>query len=217
MVPAGKSVETEARGASRASIFLAAVLYGGSTPTPVKIRNISPSGALVEGPVIPPVATPVKLVRGGLTAHGLVAWSVEGRCGLKFSSCVDVQQWRATPTNSEQKRVDEVVRLVKAGAVPLPVPPIVRMGSPVEVQDTAAELAGDLFRASELLNQLGGALAGDCDIVTRHGTELQKLDIAMQIIAAVEAIIAGRSDTASAAAKLLGLRKSVDQALQQSL
>jgi hypothetical protein len=217
MVPAGKSVETDARGASRASIFLAAVLYHDGTPSPVKIRNISPTGALVEGPIIPPATTPVQLVRGGLIAHGQVAWSVDGRCGLKFSSSVDVQQWRATPTNSEQKRVDEVVRLVKAGAVPLPVPPIVRTGSPGEVKDTGGELAADLSRASELLNNLGGALALDREVVARHGTALQKLDIAMQMIAAVEAILAGRSDPASDAAKLLGLRTSVTQALQQSL
>lgn len=216
MVPAGKNMESDARGASRASIFLAAVLYNEGSPCPVKIRNISPTGALVEGPVIPAVGTPVQLVRGGLIANGLVAWAVEGRCGLKFSSCVDVQQWRATPVNSEQKRVDEVVRLVKAGAVPLPIPPIVRMGSPGDLEDMAAELAGDLGRASELLNHLGGTLAADCDVVTRHGTALQKLDIAVQVIAAVEAIIAGRSDTASDGAKLLGLRKSMDQALQPS-
>jgi hypothetical protein len=215
MVPAGKNVETDARGASRASIFLAAVLYHDGTSYPVKIRNISPTGALVEGPAIPPATTPVELVRGGLVAHGLVAWSLEGRCGLKFSSCVDVQQWRATPTNSEQKRVDEVVRLVKAGAVPLPVSPIVRMGSPGEAMDRAEELAGDLSRALELLNNLGAALAGDREVVTRHCAALQKLDIAMQVIAAVGATVAGRGDAASDAAKLSGLRKSMDQALQQ--
>ncbi len=215
MVLAGKNLDTDARGANRASIFLAAVLHVEGSAAPVKIRNIAPTGALVEGPLAPAVGTSVQLVRGGLIAHALVAWSADGRSGLKFTACVDVQQWRATPANSEQKRVDDVIRLVKAGAVPLPVPPIAGMASPPEAKGT--DLAADLGRARELLNQLGSALASDCIVVTSHGTSLQKLDIAMQVIAAVAAIIAGNSDGASDPLKLSGLRKSMDQALQHGL
>jgi hypothetical protein len=215
MVP--KSVHSsaaDARGAARASLYIAAALYCDGSPSPVKIRNISATGALVEGAVIPSVGALVQLVRGGLIVHGLVAWCVDGRCGLKFSGCVDVQQWRAVPSNSEQQRVDEVVRLVKAGAVPLPVPPLSQL-SPEAGNDSGAELSGDLQRASELLDNLGAVLAGDPDIVTRHGAAMQNLDIAMQVIAAVQAIIAGHCDFEIDGAKLQGLRRSADQALQR--
>jgi hypothetical protein len=215
MVPTSvQSRAAEARGAARASIYIAAALYCDGSPSPVKIRNMSATGALIEGAVIPSPGALVQLVRGCLIVHGLVAWSVDSRCGLKFSGSVDVQQWRAVPSNSEQQRVDEVVRLVKAGAVPLPVPPLSQ--SSAANSDTNADLSGDLQRASELLDNLGAVLAGDLDIVTRHGSALQNLDIAMQVIAAVQAIISGHSDFEIDAAKLQGLRRSADQALQQS-
>lgn len=211
-----RSRAVDARGSTRASLYLAAALYCDGSSSPVKIRNISSTGALVEGAVIPSIGTLVQLVRGGLIVHGLVAWSVDGRCGLKFSGCVDVQQWRAAPNNSEQQRVDEVVRLVRAGAVPLAVPQPSQL-RPHESCEPGETLSGDLRRASELLDNLGGALASDVDIVTRHGPALQNLDIAMQVIAAVEAVIAGRSDLEIDSTKLPGLRRSADQALQRGL
>ncbi|HJP68489.1 MAG TPA: hypothetical protein VJ846_06270 [Sphingomicrobium sp.] len=205
----------DARGAARASLYLAAALYCDGNSSPVKIRNISTTGALIEGWAIPAAGSLVQLVRGGLIVHGLVAWCTEGRGGLKFSGSVDVQQWRASPSNSEQQRVDEIVRLVKAGAVPLPVPPLSQTAEPQDECETSADLPADLGRASRLLETLGGALASDPDVVTRHGTALQNLDIAMQVIAAVEAILSGDSDLEIDATKLPGLRRSADQALKQ--
>lgn len=205
----------DARGAARASLYLAAALYCDGTSSPVKIRNISTTGALIEGAAIPPAGSLVQLVRGGLIVHGLVAWCTEGRGGLKFSGSVDVQQWRASPSNSEQQRVDEIVRLVKAGAVPLPVPPLSKIAESQDDCETSADLPADLGRASKLLEVLGGVLASDPDVVTRHETALQNLDIAMQVIAAVEAILAGDSDLEIDATKLPGLRRSADQALKQ--
>jgi len=46
---------------------------------------------------------------------------------------------------------------------------------------------------------------------------LQNLDIAMQVIAVVESIIAGRSDFEVDGVKLAGLRRSADQALHQGV
>lgn len=215
MVPTSlQNREAEARAAHRASIYLAAALYCDGSSAPVKIRNISQTGALVEGAVLPSDGSLVQLVRGGLIVHALVAWASEGRCGLKFSGCVDVQQWRAAPSNSEQQRVDDIVRLVKAGAVPLPVPRLARADTPDKADNDSAMIGGDLRRAAELLSNLGEVLAGDIEVVTRHGTSLQNLDIAMQTIIAVEAIIAGHNDPDSDATKLSGLRRSAEQALK---
>jgi hypothetical protein len=204
----------DARTASRASLYLAAALYCDGSSSPVKIRNISSAGVLIEGGVIPSVGSLVQLVRGGLIVHGLVAWSIEDRAGIKFSGTVDVQQWRAAPKNNEQQRVDDVVRLVKAGAVPLPVTPLAYSRATEDGPDSPADLSGDLRRALALLDGLGGVLAGDTDVVARHGVALQNLDIAMQVISAVEAIVTGQSDPEIDATKLSGLRRSASQALQ---
>lgn len=204
--------EADARGATRASIYLAASLYCDGSASPVKIRNISSTGALVEGAAMPSIGSLVQLVRGNLIVHSLVARSEDGKCGLKFSGSVDVGEWIAAPSNTEQQRVDEVVRLVKAGAVPLPVPQLV---DPADVPRRSQDSCADLRRACELLGNLGSALAGDLDIVARHGSALQNLDIAMQVITAVEATMSGASDVSLDATKLLALRKSADQALKQ--
>jgi hypothetical protein len=178
---------------------------------------MSGTGALVEGGVVPGVGALVQLIRGSLIVHALVAWSAAGRCGLRFSGTVDVHQWRAAPANREQQRVDEVVRLVKAGAVPLPVPPLDRPGRTKLPSEPGRQLSDDLRRACELLEDLGAVLAGDSDIVMLHGPKLQNLDIAMQIIAAVETIISGNSNTSCDETKLLGLGRSADQALQRDV
>lgn len=204
----------EERAAARASIYLAAALYCDGSSSPVKIRNMSTTGALVEGAVLPSAGALVQLVRGRLIVHGLVAWSAGSRCGIKFSGCVDVQQWRAAPANNEQQRVDETVRQLKAGAAP----PQSSHSQPSPQLGNCAgtELSQDLQRALKLLERLSGTLAGDLEIVERHGPTLQNLDIAMQAIAAVDAIIAGRSDLEIDGVKLLALRKSADQALRQA-
>jgi hypothetical protein len=183
-------------------------LYCDGASVPVKIRNISTAGALVEGAVMPSEGSLVQLVRGSLIVHGLVAWSADGRCGIKFSGSVDVNKWRAVPANPEQQRVDEVVRLVKAGAVPLPVPALAHQG-----QLPSTDLGADLAQVSELLESMGAVLSNDADVVARHGTALQNLDIAMQILAAVKGVIAGDVDLEIEPMKIASLRRSANQAL----
>lgn len=174
---------------------------------------MSATGALIEGAALPEVQAMVQLVRGNLIVHGLVVWSSGGRCGLMFSGTVDSQQWQSCPTNLEQRRVDEIVGIVKAGAVPLPIPPLGESKRLSEEPEAGEELPADLRRVLNLLEQLADALACDPDVVLRHGTELQNLDIAAQVIAAVEEVITGHQDRESAPAKLIGLRRSADQAL----
>lgn len=201
---------TDGRGAP--GTYLPATLYCDGACCSVRIQNIAATGALVEGGPIPSPGTLVQLVRGELIVHGLVAWSAESQFGLKFSGSVDVQQWLAGPANCHQQWVDEVVSLVKAGAVPLPVPGLgvpEEDGKPV----SAADLAGDLGRASELIGKLGDILVGDMDLVMRHGDALQNLDIAKQVIVAVQMCLANQARGPADAARLCGLRRSAEQAL----
>jgi hypothetical protein len=192
-------------------MYLAAGLYCDGRSSPVKIRNMSESGALIDSAGAPPVGSLVQLVRGTLIAHGLVAWSSGSRCGMRFSGRVDVAQWRAAPANAEQQRVDDVVRLVKAGAIPLPLPARADAEASLEIADGGEQLAGDVRRISRLLDGLSEELAGDPLIVERHGPSLQHLDIAAQVLAAIEAILIGERNAGST--NLQDLRRSADQAL----
>jgi hypothetical protein len=197
-----------ARTVARTSLYLGATLDCGGTQQAVRIRNISSVGALIEGAAIPPVGTLVRIIRGDLTVEGITVWAAERRCGVKFWGHIDVTAWRAAPPNGEQQRIDKAVQLVKAGVVPLPGPTAAAQS--VQSND---QLAGDLGRAAELLAGLGETLAEDDAIVASHGAMLQNLDIATQVIAAVQAILGGPDPRDAGAERLAALRRSADQAL----
>lgn len=208
MMSALQPIQNDLREEPRASLYLAASLYCDGQSVPVKIRNLSTMGALLD--VSAPVSASglVQLVRGPLIVHALIAWSEGHRCGLKFSGVVDVQRWRMVPANAEQQRVDDIVRIVKTAAVPFP--------SQAEEESELKEdrpFSADLKLAAELLVRLGDRLAGDDAVVASHGADLQNLDIAMQMIGAVEAMLSGQSDLATDATKIISLRRSADQAL----
>lgn len=204
----------DARDAPRTSLYITATLFCEGASNPVRVRNISPAGALIEAVHSPSAGSLVQLVRGNLIVHALVAWADGGRCGLKFSGSVDVQRWRASPTNTEQLKVDEVVRLVKAGAVPLRVAAFDTEPGTTNFEAGHGELGVDLQRAIDLLQKMGDALAFDDRVAAEHGSVLQNLDIASQVVRAVKEIMSGDLDLNIHATKLAGLRRSADQALR---
>jgi hypothetical protein len=88
----------------------------GGNSTPVRIRNISGRGALVDGPWLPPVGTMVRLVRGSLSAAGELAWEGAGQAGINFERGIDVASWVQRAGHSGQHRVDGVVAALRSGA-----------------------------------------------------------------------------------------------------
>ncbi|HUE80444.1 MAG TPA: PilZ domain-containing protein [Sphingomicrobium sp.] len=203
--------ELDGRVEPRTNLFMAATLLSGGREIVVKIRDLSTSGAQIEGCDFPEVGSVMILVRGGLRVRGHVTWSTERRCGLHFSTHISVPNWMASPVNREQQRVDHAVAAVKAGAVPT-----------ATASDPRAlavdELVEDLKRVAKLLEMLGDAFAGDLEIVTRHGVMLQNLDIALQTITALAASVCTadfRCDSGDSVSRvrLEDLRVSCDQAL----
>jgi hypothetical protein len=206
----------DARAAQRSNVFLAAVLQGPGFSAPVKIRNMSSTGALVEAAAVPDAGVPVRLIRGSLMVPAVIAWSEESRCGLRFSSIVSVPEWMAPSRNSEQQRVDDTVRLLKMGAVPIPqrTTPV----STMEIGDAAkpSRLAMDIQRVLTLIQSLGDDLANDKEVLMRHSAKLQHLDIAIQTLSAVaNALSVSMVDEASLA-RLQNLRSGCAQALAAS-
>lgn len=199
--------ELDGRAAERTNLFLAATLHSGGNACPVKVRDMSASGAQVEGAGLPDVGCVITLVRGRLSVRGHVSWSTQRRCGLHFSASVSVRDWMANPVNAEQQRVDHAIAMVKAGAVPL--------GSPADHDWAAADgLVADLNGISRLLEKLSDVLAGDAAIVTAHGIPLQNLDIALQTLATLAAMAhADGAEREVGAARLAELRISCAQAL----
>lgn len=190
-------------------MFLAAVLRAGTSQTPAKVRNMSSSGAMIELAAAPSPGKTVELMRGTLIARGSVVWSSPSRCGIRFSSEVLVEDWLAAPTKVQQRRVDEIVSLVKAGgADPVPID-----GGPTEAR-TTEELVDDIGAVIRLMQDLEDDLAASAKTLERHGMKLQHLDIAMQMLRAVACeLTPDGGDEQCSLAKLKDLRVACAQAL----
>ena len=178
-----------ARSQLRSSLFLAAMLRSGTEISPVRVRNMSVNGAMIEAPAAPPTGTTVDLLRGPLAARGTVVWSSDSGFGVRFSSLVTVKdRLAAPPTRAQQQQVDDLVALVKAGGADL-------LGDDDDAVEHRSNelLADDLSSVVRLLQVLEEDLSHSPETLERHATALQNLDMAMQIVRAV----AGRltSDT----------------------
>lgn len=66
----------------------ASVEFAGAS-VPVKLRNLSKDGALVEAVTLPPVGTPVRFSKGELALSGHVAWEAGKRAGIAFDCPLD--------------------------------------------------------------------------------------------------------------------------------
>ena len=174
---------------------------------------MSPAGALIEGGFELQQGETAQLVRGGLSTEARAVWCSSGRAGLNFPRSVEVKRWLAPPTNAEQQRVDALVRLVQAGAVPLPVPaldpPVVTGGA----SERGKQLADDLHGVRAMLAGLSDALAEHPRLIAEHARALQSLDIAMQMLSAVAGELCDGGGDGEAVAKLCSLRRSMAEVL----
>jgi hypothetical protein len=190
-------------------MFLAAALRTGGDQAPVKVRNMSPNGAMFESPVTPVVGAKVDLIRGALVARGTVIWSCASKCGVRFCSEVSVKDWLAAPTKVQQQRVDEMVALVKAGRTD---PPADNESS--HEPRSYDQLIDDLAAVVGLMQDLEDDLAASDATLERHGLKLQNLDIAMQMLRAVASELKPNgTESPISMARLADLRVACAQAL----
>ena len=171
---------------ARKSMFVAAVLQAGEQSLGVKIRNLSPTGALLEGAVMPPPDSRIALVRGPLHATGRVAWAEGGRCGIAFDGHVEVDSWLSGKAPSHQALVDAMIEEVKRDLDAL---------ADIEtalIEPESGIGRGGIAEAAELdqiiasLAALGERLTDDPLVVAGHMVELQAIDEAQQRLAALK-------------------------------
>ena len=74
------------RRSSRSNVFMKATLELSGGGLDVRLRNLSPEGALVEGEGMPLEGTPLTFRRNDLAVAGRVAWLVGQRAGIAFDS-----------------------------------------------------------------------------------------------------------------------------------
>lgn len=141
-----------------------------AAPVPVRIRNLSPTGALIEGALLPQVGTSVHLSRGQHSVAGELKWRGETQAGLQFSTNVEVADWLpASARSTGQQRVDRIVFEAKAAGVGTGITP-------------AGPSAPDYAAIARALVAAGDELLAVPGLAERHPGALQVIDIAAQAL-----------------------------------
>ncbi|MET1112736.1 MAG: PilZ domain-containing protein [Allosphingosinicella sp.] len=202
----------EDRAAPRTNLLLAATAEVGGRSLPVRIRNLSETGAMVEGAGLPEAGLPLVLMRGDLQVAATVAWAAGGRRGVRFAGPTPVNEWtggKPRPIDCtglrDQRRVDAIqaearadppaLRSLRASETPAAPPP-----PPTDLDNRLAEELGYVQR---LLEGLGDELIADLLLIQRHGKSLQSLDLVGQILGHVSAIL--RADDKAAVVEEIGM------------
>lgn len=166
--------QLDSRSGQRTNLFVAAVLYSEEGNCPVKVRNLSESGALIEAATLPPVGTAVRLCRGSLAVPGKVVWQRAGKAGLRFGSAIRVADWLPSNRGRHQSHVDELVHQVRteragvadvAIAEPRSNPPL----APEQIDTIASTI-----------ERLADEFAADPYVIANHSWKLQQLEGAVQ-------------------------------------
>ena len=106
----------ETRSDPRSNVFLMATIGAGTTSNPVKVRNLSVHGALLEGAALPPTGTAACLRRGSLHVDGVIAWRDRTHCGMRFQSPIEVDEWVRRVGAKEQQTIDAAIAQIRAGS-----------------------------------------------------------------------------------------------------
>ena len=189
-----EEAQDDARSTPRRNLFLAAEIEAGTARGPVRIRNLSERGVLLEGGAMPGVGTGLVLRRMNLQIAGTVIWSKGAKCGVRFDGMVSVADWIAGSKLSNsgvpgQARVDSIQMALRTGFTPL-----AAAAGPSHLPQDADDrldrrLADEIRLVQHLLDETSGQLAEDAAIVQQHGRALQTLEVARQILGHVAAIM----------------------------
>lgn len=154
----------------RSRVMLAATVITPDRSVDVRIRNLSRTGALIEGDIALEAGTGIELLRGHNAVRADVAWARPGRCGVKFASPVVIEEW-----------VGSVGRPLSSAAPAAPAadraePPswLAVEGGPREAGDRlSARLAEEVAYIGRLIEAVGADISANPAIVHRHGVSLQ--------------------------------------------
>lgn len=164
---------SNARVDSRSNVFLMASLMGNSMSCPVRIRNLSVNGALLEGGSLPAPGATSDLRRGSLRARGEIAWRRDRFCGIRFASAIDVAEWiRRAGTEAQQSVDAEIARArghpdIQARSRP-------KTGECVDVSAVSSELLEICERIAALP-----------DMSTELAVEVMKIELAARSLQSV--------------------------------
>ena len=102
-----ESAITQNRRARRSHVLMAASIEASGEILNVKLRNLSPVGALVEAENLPTVDSAVIFRKKELKLTGRIAWVDNGRAGIAFDDRLDPEAvLRHVPKSKPQAKLD---------------------------------------------------------------------------------------------------------------
>jgi hypothetical protein len=107
--------------APRKNLLLSAVLRSQGVTAPVRIRNLSEKGAMIDGNALPEPGATVMLERLEVEMRGVIVWRTGGHCGISFDGAISVNEWvngrraPATVFGQGQRRVDNIQAAIRSG------------------------------------------------------------------------------------------------------
>lgn len=87
-----ESSQSQNRRTRRSNVLMSASLELSGTSLPVKLRNLSVDGALVEGDKLPVEGAAILFRKGDLSMPGNVAWVKGRQAGINFAQKLNPQQ-----------------------------------------------------------------------------------------------------------------------------
>ena len=87
-----ESSPSQNRKSRRSNVLMAASLELSGTALPVKLRNLSADGALVEGDTLPVEGASIMFRKGDLSMAGTVAWVKGRQAGVSFAHKLNPDQ-----------------------------------------------------------------------------------------------------------------------------
>ncbi len=189
----------------RKNLLLAATIEAGALSAPVRIRNLSETGALIDGAALPEVGTELTLRRLEIEIGATVVWRAAGRCGIRFAGAVCVDDWAigkrraASLFEHSQAGVDARQAAIRSGAS-LTADDGATMTAPPRADILEGRIAEELAYLRRVLDSVGDTLSDDAIILQRHGGALQQIDATCQILAELAAILGSKDRVAAAVA-----------------
>jgi hypothetical protein len=173
--------DMNARSTPRSHLFLSATIHFDNISAAIRLRDLSVSGARIDGATLPATGATVTIRRGDLHAKGMIVWHSQKSCGLRFDSPLALHKWMPEQASRDRTAVDDMIEVLPFQATP---------PASKALRDVLSKrLAEELAYVGRLLESLGDDLSAEPLIVMRHAEKLQNLDISTQILGHVAALL----------------------------